>query len=83
MDRLDKTSASYGMEISAEKTTLMTNNTNGIIEEISANGRKLETVSTLKYLGLIVPNEGPKPAVISRIAQTYRSTDKTETDMEG
>ena len=28
--RLDKASATYGMEISAEKTKLMTNNTSGI-----------------------------------------------------
>ena len=31
---LDKASAAYGMEISAEKTKLMTNNTSGINTEI-------------------------------------------------
>ena len=31
------------MEISAEKTKLMTNNTNGINTEIKVNGQKLET----------------------------------------
>ena len=30
VERLEKTSTSYGMEIGAEKTTLMTNNTQGI-----------------------------------------------------
>ena len=30
VERLDKTSTAYGMEISAEKTKLMTNNTSGI-----------------------------------------------------
>ena len=30
VERLEKTSTAYGMEISAEKTKLMTNNTSGI-----------------------------------------------------
>ena len=33
-ERLDKASTAYGMEISAEKTKLMTNNTSGINTEI-------------------------------------------------
>ena len=44
VSRLDNTSASYGMEISAEKTKLMTNNTNGINKKITVNGQRLETV---------------------------------------
>ena len=50
-DRLDKTSTAYGMEISAEKTKLMTNNTSGINTEIKVNEEKLETVTSFKYLG--------------------------------
>ena len=38
VDRLDKTSAAFGMEISAEKTKLMTNNANGISIDIRING---------------------------------------------
>ena len=34
VERLDKASTAYGMEISAEKTKLMTNNTKGIDTEI-------------------------------------------------
>ena len=34
VERLDKTSTAYGMEISAKKTKLMTNNTSGINTEI-------------------------------------------------
>ena len=30
VERLDKASTAYGMQISAEKTKMMTNNTNGI-----------------------------------------------------
>ena len=41
----------YGMEISAEKTKLMTNNTSGINTEIKVNGQKLQTVTSFKYLG--------------------------------
>ena len=34
---LDKASTAYGMEISAEKTKLMTNNTSGINKEVKLN----------------------------------------------
>ena len=49
--RLNKGSTVHGMEISADKTTLMTNNTSGINIEIKVNGQKLETVTSFKYLG--------------------------------
>ena len=42
------------MEISAEKTKLMTNNTRGIKTEIRVNGQKLETVTSFKYLGSVM-----------------------------
>ena len=45
VSRLDNTPASYGMEISAEKTKLMTNNTNGINKNIPVIRQILETVS--------------------------------------
>ena len=47
-ERLDKASTAYGMEISVEKTKLMTNNTSGINTEIKVNGQKLETVTSFK-----------------------------------
>ena len=49
--RLDKASTAYGMEISAEKTKLMTNNTSGINTDIKVNGQKLEAVTNFKHLG--------------------------------
>ena len=58
------------MEISAEKTKLMTNNTSGINTDIKVNGQKLETVTRLKYLGSVITNEDSKPEILSRIAQT-------------
>ena len=67
---LDKASTAYGMEISAEKTKLMKNNTSGINTEIILNGQKLETVTSFKYLGSGLTDEGSKPEILSRIAQT-------------
>ena len=51
----------YGMEISAEKTKLMTNNTSGTNTEIKVNGQKLEKVTSFKYLGSVITDEGSKP----------------------
>ena len=58
------------MEISVEKTKMMTNNTSGINTEIKVNGQTLETVTSFKYLGSVITHEGSKPEVLSRIAQT-------------
>ena len=63
VERLDKASRAYGMEISAEKTKLMTNNTSGINAEIKVNGQKLETVTSFKYL----TDVGSKPEIFSMI----------------
>ena len=54
VERLDKASTAYDMEISAKKTKLMTNSTSGINTEIKVNGQKLETVTSFKYLGSVV-----------------------------
>ena len=56
------------MEISAEETKLMTNNTSGINTEIKVYGQKLETVTSFKYLGLNYNCEGSKLEILSRIA---------------
>ena len=58
------------MEISAEKTKLMTNNTSGINTEIKVNEQKFETVTSFKYLGSVITDESSKPKTLSRIAQT-------------
>ena len=50
VERLDKAATAYGMEISAKKTKLMTNNTSGINTEIKVNGQKSETITSFKYL---------------------------------
>ena len=47
---LDKASLANSLEISAEKTKLMTNNISGINTEIKVNGQKLETVTSFQFL---------------------------------
>ena len=47
----------------------MTNNTSGINTEIKVNGQKLETVTSFKYLGSVITDEGSKPELLCRIAQ--------------
>ena len=55
------------MEISAERTKLVTNNTNGNNTEIKVNGQELETVTSFKYLGSVITDEGSRPEILSRI----------------
>ena len=68
--RLDEASTGYGLEIGPKKTKLMTNSTSDINREVKINGQKLETVTSFKYLGSVVTDEGSKLEILSRIAQT-------------
>ena len=63
------------MEIGAEMTKLMTDSSSGINTEIKVNGQKLETVTSFKYLGSVMTNEGSKPEILSSI-------DKVGTSLE-
>ena len=54
----------------------MTNNTKGISTDITIDNKKLETVRSFKYLGAIVSDEGSKPEILSRIAQTTAAVTK-------
>ena len=56
------------MKMSAEKTKLMTN-TSGINTNIKVNRQRLETVTSFKYLGSVITDEGSKPEILSKIAQ--------------
>ena len=60
------------MEISAEKTKLMTNNTSRINTQIKINGQKLETVTSFKYLGSSTLQDN----------KDNSSIDKVETSLE-
>ena len=48
VEHLDKASTAYGVEISAEKTELMTNSTSSISKEIKVDGQKLKTLTSFK-----------------------------------
>ena len=76
VESLDKTCTRLKMEISAEKIKLMTNSANGIQREIKVKGQKLGTVTSFKYLGAVVSNDGFKPEVLSRIAQATAALTK-------
>ena len=54
----------------AEKSRLVTNKTSDINTEIKVNGQKFETVTSFKYLGSVITDEGSKRDILSRIAQT-------------
>ena len=64
-----KTCTRYKMQISAEKTKLITNSVNGIQMEIKVKGQKLGTVTSFKYLGVVVLDDGSKQERLSRTAQ--------------
>ena len=76
VESLDKTCTRYKMEISAEKTKLMSNSANGIQREIKIKGQKLGTVTRFKYLGAVVLDDGSKPEVLSRMAQATAALTK-------
>ena len=66
----------FKMEISAEKTKPMTNSANDIQREIKVKGQKLGTVTSFKYLGAVVSDDGTKPEVLLRIAQATAALTK-------
>ena len=74
-----KTSTAFGMQINAEKTKLMTNNTNGFSTDIRVNGEKIDCVNRFKYMGAIITDEGSKPDILARIAQATAALAKLKT----
>ena len=67
VESLDKTCTRYKMEISAEKTKLMTNSANGIQREIMVKGQKLGRLKTGGSL---------------KNCSSHGSSDKTKANME-
>ena len=80
VEHLDKASTAYSMEIGADKTKLMTNNTSGINTEIKINGQKLEILPSFKYLGSVITDEGSKPEILFRIAHTTAALTRLKPD---
>ena len=60
IETLNKTGTRYKMEISAEKTKLITNSFDGIQSKIKMKGQKLGTGISFKLLGAVVSDEGSK-----------------------
>ena len=52
VERLGKSSTAYGMEISAQKAKLMTNNTSGINTEIKVSGQKRQSQASSTWAQL-------------------------------
>ena len=64
------------MEISAEKTKLVTNSANGIQSVIKMKGQKAVTVTSFKYLRAVVSDHGSKPEILPRIEQATAALTK-------
>ena len=75
-ESLDKDCTRFIMKISAEKTKLVANSANGIQREVKVKGQKLVVVTSFKYLGAVVSDDGSKPEVLSRIAQATAALTK-------
>ena len=57
------------MEVSAEKSKIMTNSTNNTSADISMNGQKLQEVTSFKYLGTTLCKDGTCSAKVrTRVA---------------
>ena len=67
------------MEISAEKTKLMTNSAQPITTKITVSGKELETVDHFKYLGAIISEVGSKTEILARAAQTAAAMARLKT----
>ena len=75
VESLDLTCTRYKMEISAEKTKLMTDSAGDIQWEIQ-KGQKLGAVTSFKYLGVVVSDDGSKQEVLSMITQATSALSK-------
>jgi len=66
---LDQSASRYGMEISNEKTKLMTNSAKFITPRRAEGGKKHETVQEFKYLAALINEEGSKAERLATAAQ--------------
>ena len=77
LEALDTTCTRYKMEISAEKTKLMKtdakNSANEFQREIKVKGQKLDTVTSFKYLGAVVSDDGSKLEVLLNHCSSYKA----------
>ena len=65
------------MEVSTEKSKIMTNSMNNISADICMNGQKLEEVTSFKYLGATLCKDGTCSAEVDiRIASAMASLNR-------
>ena len=68
-DKLNKSAAAFGMEISSEKSKVMVNTTRNTHASITLNGQTLDEVDKFKYLGALITKDGTSDKEIrTRIA---------------
>ena len=68
-NRLTSRAGAYGMEVSSEKSKVMTNSANKTPAQIYMNGQQLEEVSAFKYLGATLTKDSRSTTEIkSRLA---------------
>ena len=76
VERLGRVSAACGVLVGAERTGLVTDGAGGIGTGIGVGGRRLGTVTGFKYLGSVITQEGSRPGMLSRVAQTAASLER-------
>ena len=75
--RLNQSCSAFGMEISAEKTKIMSNtHANEAKNDIIVNGSSLQHVNQFIYLGALVTDNGSKSEILSRMAKAQSSLSK-------
>ena len=81
-NNIEEASTAYGVQISAEMTQLMINNTNVISTGITTDNKKLQTVHSFKDLGAVVSDEGSKLEYSLQDSQDYCCSDHTKSHLE-
>ena len=77
ISRLVDRATAYGMEVSTEKSKIMTSSTGNISANISLTGQKVEEVTSFKYLGTALCEDSTSSAevqigIASAVAATAR-----------
>ena len=81
ISRLIDRATAYGMEVSTEKSKIMTSSTNNISADIIMNGLKLGEVTGFKYLGAILCKDGTCLAGPHQDCLSSGSNGKTKQDL--
>ena len=73
---INRTAKACNMKINADRMKVMMNSAEGISREIKVNNACVEVVHQFKYVSSIVTDEGSKPEVLFRIAQTMQARER-------